>query len=76
MKRIIRLTESDLTRIVRRVVMEQSTTKVYIEKNGEEIEIGAILGDNNFEPNDMGKSMGYKTQKGKPEGSKVKIPKF
>jgi hypothetical protein len=76
MKRIIRLTESDLTRIVRRVVMEQSTTKVYIEKNGEEIEIGAIMGSDNFVPNDTGKSMGYKQQKGKPEGSKVKIPKF
>jgi hypothetical protein len=33
MKRIIRLTESDLTRIVRRVIKEQSSTQLY--KNGE-----------------------------------------
>lgn len=76
MKRIIRLTESDLTRIVRRVIMEQSTTKVYIEKNGEEIEIGAIMGSDDFEPNEKGKDMGYSSQKGKPKGSKVKMPKF
>ena len=33
MKRIIRLTESDLTRIVRRVIKEQSSAQLY--KNGE-----------------------------------------
>jgi hypothetical protein len=33
MKKIIRLTESDLTRIVKRVIMEQSTNTEYITKN-------------------------------------------
>ena len=76
MKRIIRLTESDLTRIVRRVIMEQSTTKVYIKDNDKEVEIGAIMGSDSFEPNETGKNMGYVSQKGKPEGSYIKMPKF
>lgn len=74
MKRIIRLTESDLSRIVRRVIMEQTTIKVYIEKDGKEIQIGAIVDSKDtFVPNETGKNMGYIKQKGAPEGSK---PKF
>jgi len=37
MKRIIRLTESDLTRIVRRVIMEQNEKDVYCKEFPEKV---------------------------------------
>jgi len=38
MKKIIRLTESDLTRIVKRIINEQSQGDIFIEKGFEIIE--------------------------------------
>jgi hypothetical protein len=55
MKRIVKLTESDLTRIVRRVIMEQSSTIL--------TDVKKFCVDNGFNQNQNGDGFSKKTNK-------------
>lgn len=60
MKRIIKLTESDLTRIVKRVIQENSGSPI---KNVIDVKTGKMVGTHEygvgFVPNEIGMEMGY-----------------
>jgi hypothetical protein len=72
MKKVIRLTESDLMRIVRRVIKENNTSERYVI----DIETGKMVGTNQdgvgFTVNKIGERMGYESDPVSiPYGTKI-----